>query len=72
MVKMIIAGGDFGDFTQKFFTKDEILEHAQKCTIRCFSIRESKMHVCTRSYRSMELNVIPGNKDEYINFLMKI
>ncbi len=62
---------DFGDHTQKHFTQEEIDEKGRKCSVRnrhCnFYIINGEIHSCGRSYRRMELNIIPKNKKEYVD-----
>lgn len=63
---------DFGDFTQKHFTKEDVEAKFNKCAYPrklqfCFSTMDGEMHPCTPSRRCMELGIIPKNKDEYID-----
>jgi uncharacterized Fe-S cluster-containing radical SAM superfamily protein len=63
---------DFGDFSQKHFTKEDIEAKFNKCAYPgklqfCFSTMGGEMHPCTPSRRCMELGIIPRNKGEYID-----
>lgn len=67
------AGGwvDFGDYTQKAFTEDEIRERFGKChypkvQFNC-GMWEGKLYPCARTHRLMELGVIPENPKEFLD-----
>lgn len=64
---------DYGDHAQKHFTQEEIDEQGRNCAVRnrhCnFYIAEGQIHSCGRSFRRMELNIIPKNPDEYVDLL---
>lgn len=67
------AGGwvDFGDYTQKAFTEEEIKERFNKCHYPKvqfnFGMWEGEMFPCARTHRLMELGVIPKNPKEYVD-----
>jgi organic radical activating enzyme len=63
---------DFGDFSQKLFSQDEIEKLFSKCALPqkmnfCFTIKKGEIHPCGPSYRCMELSIIQKNKDEYVD-----
>lgn len=65
---------DFGDFTQKWFTQEDIDTIFSKCAIPqkmnfCFTIKNGEIHPCAPSYRCMELKIIPKNGNEYIDLM---
>lgn len=65
---------DFGDFTQKWFSQEDIDTIFRKCAIPqkmnfCFTIKNGEVHPCGPSYRCMELKVIQKNENEYIDLL---
>lgn len=67
------AGGwvDFGDYTQKAFSEDEIKARFNKCHYPKvqfnFGMWEGEMFPCARTHRLMELGIIPKNPNEYID-----
>lgn len=67
------AGGwvDFGDYTQKSFTEEEIKNRFNKCHYPKvqfnFGMWNGEMFPCARTHRLMELGVIPKNPNEYVD-----
>ncbi|WP_162612148.1 radical SAM protein [Flavonifractor sp. An306] len=63
---------DLRRHVQKYFTEDEIKNHAQMCLKQtggqCFIITGGEMHNCARSYRRTYLGLIPKNPDEFVDF----
>jgi hypothetical protein len=66
---------DYGDHSKKHFTQEEVDEQGRKCAVRnrnCnFLIQNGEIHSCGRSYRRMELGIIPKNKEEYVDLIDK-
>lgn len=61
---------DYGDHTKKHFTQEEIDKKGKKCAIRQREVSiiiDGELHSCGRSFRRMELGIIPKNKDEYVD-----
>lgn len=65
---------DYGDHSQKHFNQEEIDEKGKKCAIRKRDVSiivDGELHSCGRSFRRMELGIIPKNKNEYVELLDK-
>lgn len=63
---------DYGDHSQKHFTQEETDEKGRKCAIRTRDVSiivDGELHSCGRSFRRMELGVIPKNIKEYVDLL---
>lgn len=67
------AGGwvDFGDYSQKAFTEEEIKQRFAKCHYPKvqfnFGMWAGEMFPCARTHRLMELGIIPKNPKEYVD-----
>ncbi len=66
---------DYGDHSKKYFTLDEVREHAQKCHFRNvgsvvthITDNEFYMSRCTRSYRRKELGITPPDTTDVLCF----
>lgn len=61
---------DFGDFTQKWFSQEEVEKIYNKCALpkklHCFQITGGEMYSCSRSRRCAELNIIPKDENEFL------
>lgn len=64
---------DYNDHTKKHFTLEEIIGQGERCAIRAgntnFLIMDGEIHGCGRSFRRMELGVVPRNPHEYVDLL---
>lgn len=61
---------DYGDHSQKHFTQQDIEQKGKKCAIRNRDVSiiiDGELHSCGRSFRRMELGIIPKNKNEYVD-----
>lgn len=63
---------DFGDFSQKWFSQEEVKMLFNKCALPqkmsfCFTIKKGEIHPCGPSYRCMELKITAKNKNEYVD-----
>lgn len=61
---------DYGDHSQQHFTIEERDEKGKSCAIRTRHvsiIMDGQFHSCGRSFRRMELGVIPRDKKEYVD-----
>ncbi|MEL7661269.1 radical SAM protein [Acetobacterium wieringae] len=63
---------DYGDHSRKHFTQKETDIKGKKCAIRSRDVSiilNGELHSCGRSFRRMELGIIPKNKNEYVDLL---
>lgn len=64
---------DYREHKQLHFTQEEIDQKGRACAVRSghcnFYIMNGEMHSCGRSYRRMELGIIPRDKNEYVDLL---
>jgi organic radical activating enzyme len=63
---------DYGDHSRKHFTQEETDEKGKKCAIRTRDVSiivDGELHSCGRSFRRMELGIIPKNNKEYVDLL---
>lgn len=63
---------DYGDHSRKHFTQEETNKKGKKCAIRSRGVSiilNGELHSCGRSFRRMELGIIPKSKNEYVDLL---
>ena len=62
---------NYDSSTRLLYTEEELIRRGKSCAVRnrgCnFLVQNGQIHSCGRSYRRMEIGMIPYNKEEYVD-----